>query len=88
MLQLAYNQQLSSDKTLSVKYAFQNNHRQEYDKRRAGRSATPSMDMILRSHALDVSYTVEGIDQKSLLDCKHRHRSITMLSVHSTPLNS
>lgn len=64
VLQFAYNQQLSSDKTLSVKYAFQNNHRQEYDKRRAGRSATPSMDMILRSHALDVSYTVEGIDQK------------------------
>lgn len=64
VFQFAYSQRLSDAKTLSIKYAYQNNHRQEYDKRRAGRSAIPSMDMVLRTHALDASYTIEGLNQK------------------------
>lgn len=64
ILQVAYNQQLDLDKTVSIKYAFQHNHRKEYDKRRAGRSAIPSMNMILQSHALDASYTITGINRK------------------------
>jgi len=39
---------------LSLQYAFQDNHRKEYDIRRAGRSSMPALSLSLQSHSLEV----------------------------------
>lgn len=45
---------LSERDQLVITYAYQNDDRQEYDLRRGGRSAIPSLDLFLDSHTADV----------------------------------
>lgn len=49
--EMAYR--LSERDQLVITYAYQNDDRQEYDLRRAGRSAIPSLDLFLDSHTAD-----------------------------------
>ena len=41
------------DQSVEVQYAFQNNHRQEYDVRRGENNARPAIDLTLATHTLD-----------------------------------
>lgn len=45
---------LSDRDRIVLTYGYQSDDRQEYDIRRAGRSATPALDLLLRTHTADV----------------------------------
>jgi iron complex outermembrane recepter protein len=48
---------LNDGAKLNFQYAFQRNHRQEFDKRRGDLNERPSLDMVLFTNTLDLSYT-------------------------------
>jgi iron complex outermembrane recepter protein len=48
---------LNDGAKLNLQYAFQRNHRQEFDKRRGDLNERPSLDMVLFTNTLDLSYT-------------------------------
>lgn len=47
---------LKNKGSIQLQYAFQQNNRQEYDLRRGGRSATPSLDLVLQTQAADIHW--------------------------------
>jgi iron complex outermembrane receptor protein len=51
-----YNRYFSDDGTLSLQYAFQNNHRLEYDLRRANFNDRPALDLTLTTHSGQAAY--------------------------------
>lgn len=54
---LKLDAQLVRNKSLfNVQYAFQSNHRQEYDIRRGTNNYRPSIDLLLKSHTVDVDW--------------------------------
>jgi len=54
-----FNKQLGESSTLAVQYAFQLNHRQEYDMRRGQYAGTPALDLTLATHSLQADWKVE-----------------------------
>ncbi|MBG6234176.1 iron complex outermembrane receptor protein [Pedobacter sp. CAN_A7] len=63
LLKLKVHYDFSENQQLDLVYAFQNNHRREYDFRRGDREAIPITDLVLRTHTVDgqlTSYTKNG----------------------------
>ena len=51
---------LPGDRSVRLSYSTQVNHRREFDVRRGGRSATPSLDLSLTTHNVRAEYALEG----------------------------
>ncbi|WP_432710640.1 TonB-dependent receptor [Pedobacter sp.] len=63
LLKLKAHYDWSENRQLDLVYAFQNNHRREYDFRRGDRESIPITDLVLHTHTLDgqlTSYTKNG----------------------------
>lgn len=58
LLKLTGHYDLADNNTLEIIYAFQNNHRKEYDIRRADREAIPITDLVLNTHIADLKLDV------------------------------
>jgi iron complex outermembrane recepter protein len=56
LLKLSGFWQISDNQELKYQYGYQMNRRMEYDRRRGGRSETPTMDLTLQTHTLDIGY--------------------------------
>lgn len=57
LLKLKAHYHLNDGAKLNLQYAFQRNHRQEYDRRRGELNERPALDMVLFTNTLDFSYT-------------------------------
>lgn len=62
LLKLTGHYDLNNNNTLDITYAFQKNHRREYDIRRADREAIPITDLVLSTHTADVKLDVPLAD--------------------------
>ncbi len=56
LVKLKANYDLRNNKTFSLIYALQQNHRQEFDFRRGDRESLPITDMVLSDHKLEGEY--------------------------------
>jgi iron complex outermembrane recepter protein len=56
LLKLSGFWQVSDNQQVKYQYGYQMNRRMEYDRRRGGRSETPTMDLTLHTHTLDITY--------------------------------
>lgn len=56
LLKLKGHYHLADGAKLNIQYAFQRNHRQEYDRRRGELNSRPSLDLVLFTNTLDLSY--------------------------------
>lgn len=54
LLKLTGHYDLNHNNVLNITYAFQKNHRKEYDTRRGDREAIPITDLVLNTHTVDV----------------------------------
>ncbi|SFS37993.1 TonB-dependent receptor [Sphingobacterium wenxiniae] len=61
LAKLQWKRQLRGEQSLEVLYAFQHNHRKEFDLRRIAADDTPMADMVLTTQNLDISYKVKGL---------------------------
>lgn len=61
LAKVKWQQQLSKLGTMEVQYAFQNNHRREYDLRRVESDELPMADMTLNTQTLDLLYRLPGL---------------------------
>lgn len=55
-----FNKQLGGNNTLAMQYAFQLNHRQEYDMRRGQYAGIPALDLTLATHSLQADWKQES----------------------------
>lgn len=62
-LTLRYFKSFENNTKLELGYNFQNNKRKEFDIRRGGRTEIPVVDLLLKTHTLNVS--LSGIDTKN-----------------------
>lgn len=62
LLKLTGHYDLSNNDALDITYAFQKNHRKEYDTRRGDREAIPITDLILTTHTVDIKLDVPLAD--------------------------
>ena len=63
LLKLKTHYDFNENRQLDLVYAFQRNHRREYDFRRGDRESLPITDLVLQTHTLDgqfTSYTKNG----------------------------
>lgn len=58
LLKLTSHYDLNDNSALAITYAFQKNHRKEYDSRRADREAIPITDLVLNTHTIDIKLDV------------------------------
>lgn len=56
LLKMKGHYHLSNGAKLNLQYAFQRNHRQEFDRRRGELNDRPSLDLVLFTNTLDLSY--------------------------------
>lgn len=56
LIKLKAKKFFANNSTLSANYSFQNNHRQEFDIRRAGRTSIAALDLVLIAQNLEVLY--------------------------------
>jgi iron complex outermembrane receptor protein len=56
LLKLKGHYHLADGAKLNIQYAFQRNHRQEFDRRRGELNDRPSLDLVLFTNTLDLSY--------------------------------
>jgi iron complex outermembrane receptor protein len=59
LAKINYNRQFSEKSSLALQYAFQLNHRQEYDIRRANYIDKPALDLTLTTHSLQADWKQE-----------------------------
>jgi iron complex outermembrane receptor protein len=57
LLKLKAHYDFNNNRQLDLVYAFQRNHRKEYDFRRGDRESIPITDLILQTHTLDGQFT-------------------------------
>lgn len=56
LLKLKGHYHMAGGAKLNIQYAFQRNHRQEFDRRRGELNSRPSLDLVLFTNTLDLSY--------------------------------
>lgn len=56
LAKMEYNNKLSNDASLNLKYAFQLNRRKEYDLRRGDYKDTPALDLTLITHSAQANW--------------------------------
>lgn len=62
LAKLNFNKKLNDTSTLSLQYAFQLNHRQEYDMRRGNFANIPALDLTLVTHSANADWKKESGD--------------------------
>ncbi|RYF49517.1 MAG: TonB-dependent receptor, partial [Cytophagaceae bacterium] len=59
LAKLNFSKDLADGSVLAVQYAFQSNHRQEYDLRRGDFANTPALDLTLSTHSANADWKKE-----------------------------